>query len=169
MASAGRQTFLAVTNIAVSLMALVVLYTLISSYIYRRGTELQSGQPLPPATSLRLATETPTLLVAIKAGCIYCERSMPFYRQLAGMQRDGQLGAKVQVLVADEPVQAGHVLRIYGIQLPYIGGVDLTSMKIPGTPTLVLVKPDSTVVKTWIGALSPQKETEVLSAIRKDK
>jgi hypothetical protein len=53
------------------------------------------------------------------------------------------------------------------VHLPEIHRGSFPKLGIDATPTLLLVNQEGVVSQVWIGKLTPEKETEVLSQIKR--
>jgi hypothetical protein len=81
-----------VTNVAVLLVALVVLGTFAWSYFAAQPRQLphvglQKGKEFAAVAGVNYGDSSQTLLVAINTHCGYCKGSLPFYRQLIEANR----------------------------------------------------------------------------------
>jgi hypothetical protein len=93
---------------------------------------------------------------------------MPFYRRLTAV-RAGDSGSSRIIAVGPETVEAikGY-FRQHGV--PLEAAVTLqpghaSRLKVSGTPTLILVDRNGSVLGVWIGKLKPEAESAVLSAV----
>src|SRR5215213_5596546 len=67
------------------------------------------------------------------------------------------------VAVLPQSINEGrNYLSSLGIQADEVLQVPLSSIDVSGTPTLMLVGRDGTVIRTWLGKLPPDLEKEVL-------
>lgn len=108
-----------------------------------------------------------TLLIAIRAGCPYCEASMPFYRQLDTRERSNMLRAHVLVVMPDDPSTGGGLLRRDNLDVQTIYDQRLGALGIEGTPTLLLLDSSGHIQRAWFGELTPTGEKDVLIAAAK--
>ena len=60
-------------------------------------------------------------------------------------------------------------LRRLGVDVDDVRQVSLGSMGLSGTPTLILVDGDGVVSDVWVGALTTDKESEVISQLRPER
>lgn len=160
-----------ITSIAVLIVSAVVLATFALNYYRARWPPtqlqagLQKGVALPPLQALNYSDSPQTLLVALNTRCEYCTASVPFYNQLAELQRNNNKGIKIVALFpnpADEVSQyvAQKKLELIAIAAPDVGGLGLY-----GTPTMILVDNQGRVIDFWIGKLSPNVEQEVIGRL----
>lgn len=103
-----------------------------------------------------------TLVVAISSVCHFCTESAPFYRQLAETHEGTQL-----VAVLPQTVEEGRqYLGKLRVEVDEVVQAPLNSIYVSGTPTLMLVDHEGTVLNTWIGKLPAQREAEVLTYLK---
>ena len=105
-----------------------------------------------------------TLLLGLRKGCHFCEDSAPFYRRLIAQQQQGGSNSTIVAVFPDGADAVKEVVESEGLGVPALAGVPLETLKISGTPTLLLVDKSGTVVNAWIGMLSPRQELEVIKA-----
>lgn len=113
-----------------------------------------SGSSETAPGNYNFASHGATLILAIRQGCEFCERSMGFYAALA--RADDRIQSKVHLLAClpDKPTVAAGLLRSNNVPVNYRAGVDLNSLGVTGTPTLILVDSHGIVQKSWLGQLS---------------
>ncbi len=105
-----------------------------------------------------------TLVMALSTTCHFCAESTPFYQKLVG-QKTGRSDVRL-VAVMPQPVEdARHYLTEHAISVDEVRQASLNSIKVRGTPTLLLVDNGGVVVRSWVGKLPPDKEKEVVDAV----
>ncbi|HMG73756.1 MAG TPA: hypothetical protein VK582_09660 [Pyrinomonadaceae bacterium] len=107
-----------------------------------------------------------TLVMALKENCHFCADSAEFYRRL---DNDGAVRKKTRFIAAlpgslpDSQVY----LNLENVDVDEIRQTDLQLIGVRGTPTLLLVNNKGVITQTWVGKLSPERESEVISALRR--
>jgi hypothetical protein len=130
-----------------------------------RPPEYQPGDVLEPIAGLTPDTSRPSLLLVVKSGCRFCESSVPFYRQLVDRVRSSASPVGL-VGVCLEPSDAcASYFKAKGIAVDRTIGVEPGSLKVAGTPTLILVDAGRKVQSTWIGALPEAKQRSLLDTL----
>lgn len=158
------------TNIAVLVAALLVAAYFVGLFVARLGSSEPSyratrGTRLALPEGYDFTAHDRTLILAIQEDCSYCEASMPFYGEVAAKVNAGCAEYGVIAVLPNPPAAADALLRQYGLEVPRLGNTSLASLGVTGTPTLVLVDPEGTVLDIWVGQLSREGEQEVLATI----
>ena len=104
----------------------------------------------------------PTLIMALRSDCGFCQESMPFYRRLLARDRAG-----VRIIVAAPPADTGiaDYLASESVNPDTVAFVEPDAVPVSGTPTLLLVDGEGLVTHAWIGLLNAEREAEVLDAV----
>lgn len=158
-------------------VAIVVAFALFGVFIVRSlappGGAAQSPRTLegPQAgsqvalTGVEWARGDRTLLLVLSKGCHFCSESARFYRRLAreARQRQGDVQL-VAVLPQDEPTARGYLAEL-GVDIGEVRTAPLDALKVPGTPTLILVDRSGKVLGSWVGQLPPDGEEEVVGRL----
>jgi hypothetical protein len=105
-----------------------------------------------------------TLVLAISTECHFCKDSTPFYRKL-----EEQVGKDLKtVAVLPQPVaEAEQYLNGEGVHVDQVEQAAMAGIGVKGTPTMLLVNSAGVVTKVWVGKIQPEREQEVLAALRK--
>lgn len=101
-----------------------------------------------------------TLVMALSSSCHFCTKSAAFYRLIRARARVHTIAVLPQ-----DTVEARRYLAGLGVQVDEVLQAPLDSIAVSGTPTLMLVSRDGTVIRTWLGKLPPDLEKEVLSIV----
>lgn len=157
-----------VANIAIIVVSCLLAITLVSNYLLTKSTSNQNPQPAsrpsnPSVSSLNLDwnQDKQTLILAISTNCKFCTASAPFYQKLIERRKDTRL-----VAIFPQSIQEGQdYLKGLGVSVDEVRHTDFTAIGVQGTPTLLLVDSSGAVKNSWLGALSPPQETDVLNAI----
>jgi hypothetical protein len=60
-------------------------------------------------------------------------------------------------------------LKKLGVGVDEVRQVSMSELGLSGTPTLILVDGSGKIAEVWVGALSADKENEVLSRLRAER
>ena len=134
----------------------------------RRST-LIPGTHLPSPDGQVWPGKKNTLVLAIRYGCVHCEKNMDFYRDLE--RKSEQIADRTNIvsIFPDDYVVASHDLTIHSVNnLPIIAKVDLRRLHVAGTPTLILVDKNGTILQSWVGELTKEQQEDVYKAIGED-
>lgn len=107
--------------------------------------------------------ERKTLILVLKAGCRFCDESMPFYRRILKMGNESNVKL---VAVFPTGVEEGtSYLSKYGIADIEVRQMPLKDLHVRGTPTLILTNEFGEVANFWVGRLPQEKEDEVINLL----
>lgn len=107
-----------------------------------------------------------SLVFALSPQCHFCTESAQFYQRL--VKEAGASPGTRLVGVFPEQVDSGErYLESLGVHLDEVRRESFPRLGIEATPTLLWVDQDGVVSHVWIGKLTPEKEAEVLSNIRR--
>lgn len=116
------------------------------------------GQILPDFSNYQWNSHPKTLVLALRVGCPYCEASMDFYQDLhRRLPKDSHMIAIFQE-TGDLPKQD---LPASLRDVEVLTGIDLGTLGIFGTPTIILADTGGVVQKVWRGRLSEELEQQV--------
>lgn len=164
-------------NVAIIALCLVVGAVLIKNHFLTptpaappgavdREAQIE-GQASPELASLAATHDADRMVVvALAPGCRFCTDSMPFYKRLIE-ERDAQ-GSDVPVIatVASEEMIEGErdVMNEAQVTPDDLVAMSLSGIGVTGTPTLLLVDRQGTVLEAWIGMQQPDGEEEIIEA-----
>ncbi len=167
-----------VVSVAIVLIVILFGIRLLQVEFAKKTTRLESmailARPLEPGHFLvspvgySWKSHPETLVMALRYGCIHCERNMSFYREILKKADDlEQRGVYPICFFPDDSFIAKHDLSEHNLEgIPYLARVNFKGLHIFGTPTLLLVRSDGSIVQTWIGELSATQQQQVMNAIR---
>lgn len=162
------------TKIEVVANVLVILLAVVIGSVYLKDrfsapnpapNEVKAGNKLPRLAGWDWSAHERTLVLVLKKGCHFCEDSAPFYQRLAAQQRSEGLEVAIVAVFPDSADAVNEVARSEGLGIHALAGVPLETLKVSGTPSLLLVDKSGTVLNTWIGMLSPRQELDVMRAV----
>jgi hypothetical protein len=106
-----------------------------------------------------------SLLFVVRSTCPYCTQSMDFYQRVVQQTRNEHLPVRL-VGVCLEGIDACNAyFKAHNISMDLTVGVNPGSIKVAGTPTLLLLDERNQVTSVWTGALAPTREQALLSAL----
>ncbi len=106
-----------------------------------------------------------TLLLALSSTCHFCTESGPFYQRIVRESSD----TKMIALVPQSVEEGQQYLKRLGVGIEEVRQVSMSELGLSGTPTLILVDGGGKVAEVWVGALSADKENEILSRLRAER
>jgi hypothetical protein len=160
-----------VANLSIIALAIVMGMTLARIYMIPAPPKADVDQTRRPETLVGSKVELPdvdwkagrqTLVLALSASCHFCSDSAPFYRELAEKRGDTRI-----IAVLPQPASGGKVyLKKHAVPVDEVRQIQLGSLGVSGTPTLLLVNSSGVVTDSWVGKLGTEKETEVLNKVQ---
>ena len=169
-----RKTIEVVTNIAILAVCVLLGWTLIthkglhfgSSGVGDEEAKLV-GQSVPALPGYNWSNHPKTLVLAIRKGCHFCESSLPFYKHLGELEQSKALHAHVLAVMPDPQADGVTDLKAGGVTVDGVFNQPLDSMKVSGTPTLLLLDANGRVAQAWVGELSEKREKDLIAALEK--
>ncbi|HEX6190684.1 MAG TPA: redoxin family protein [Pyrinomonadaceae bacterium] len=172
-------------NVAILITALILCSVLVKKYLvseFDNQPSATTSQSVPSANQARrTATDVGskisldgidwskgerTVVVALSTSCRFCTESAPFYQQLEQKKaRNVQLVAVLPQQVADSRSYLGRL----NVRMDKVVQAALSSIRVTGTPTLLLVDKNGVVENLWVGKLSERDSQAVLRQIAQAK
>jgi thioredoxin-related protein len=107
------------------------------------------------------------MVIALAPNCHFCNDSMLFYRELI-TRRDSSRSA-VRVVAAVPSAEArdpeGSTLAASGVKPDALVQLDFESLKVRGTPTVLLIDRQGKILAVWEGLLDARDRDQVLSRL----
>jgi hypothetical protein len=127
----------------------------------------QKGELLAPLKTVLPAGTQKALVVAVSPTCHFCNDSLPFYKRLVDERNQKSSQVKFIAAVPNEGAKAEEAKKFAdaGIQPDGVVPIDFASIKVPGTPTLLLVDNTGKVLDVWVGKLNESGEKDVLEVL----
>lgn len=164
MQNKTRKTETAV-NVAIVVVAAALCAVLVKQY-FLTNTAAHGpsvGSKLEVA-GLDLSGEDRTLLLVLQKGCHFCTESGPFYQRLAreAAARGGRV--KLLAVLPQDADEGRRYLDGLGVTIERVAQASLGALDVTGTPTLIMLDRGK-VSDVWVGALTPELESEVLGKL----
>jgi hypothetical protein len=180
------------TNLSIMVVALIGATVLVKNYLMRRPTPTatvvrQSDRPAPapgdaqrtdrpapsgPAIGTQIALpgvnwsdSDQTVVLALSNKCHFCTESAPFYQQLTRELSD-QKKVRLLAVFPQNTEEGKKYLDGLNVPIAEVAQATLDSLGVRGTPILVIVDKSGTVQQSWVGRLTAERETEVLSRVK---
>jgi len=156
-----------VTNVVVIVLALTIGFVFVKDRFFGPAlgsSDIKAGDRLAGPKGLDWNAHDRTLLMVLRKGCHYCEDSVPFYQRLVDKRKHDAADLAIVALFPDDAETARTVTKSESLDVETLGGVPLQTLRVSGTPALILVDRSGIVLNTWVGMLSPKQELDVMKA-----
>ena len=162
------------TNIAVLLLTIAVLSVLAIIVFVKPSTPslnpgLERGKGFAQVSNVDYRSSEQTLLIALNTNCSYCRESLPLYRKLLDTERQGSKSLHIVALFPNSPGEVAKYLKENQLVIDTVAGVDFGSLRISGTPTMILVNNSGEVKDFWTGKLEDSEAVEFVRSLVADK
>ena len=165
-------------NVAVIITSVVVCSVLVKRYLLPSNaqpviaaatgpvsetTSSSRKHSIAPGTKISLSgvdwsKSDRTLLLALSTTCHFCTESAPFYKTLQQQKRDN---VRLLALFPQPLLDSRTYLDDLGLNVDEIVQSPLNSVGASGTPTLLLIDNQGTVINSWVGKLSDDAAEQV--------
>jgi hypothetical protein len=161
-------------NLSTILVSLLLSIVLVKVFLLPVGRPAASaGRPqVAKGTSLKgslpgvdWAKNGRTLVLAISTRCHFCTDSAPFFQRIS---KEKPADTKLLAVLPQTVDESQKYLEKEGVRVDDVKQAQLDSIKVSGTPTLLLVDTAGTVAEAWVGKLEPSQEEDVLRILKKN-
>jgi hypothetical protein len=123
--------------------------------------DLKAGDKFP-AAGIEWSKADQTIVLVLQKGCHFCAESAPFYKRLTAAT-----AASVGIVAAlpGERDEYQAYLDGLGVKVNEVIKINLGSLAIRGTPTLILVDNQGNITGVWAGKLGAEDEESILRKI----
>jgi hypothetical protein len=167
-----RKTVELAANIAIVTVAILLCATLLKNRYATTTRQDFGGSPageVKPQEKINLPDvdwqkSDQTLLLVLSTTCHYCSESTAFYQQLV-KERSGN--TRIVAALPQDLDESQDYLKKHGLSVDDVKQVNLNSIGVSGTPTLILVNNDGAVKDVWVGKLPKPYQAEVLRRVQR--
>jgi thioredoxin-related protein len=159
-------------NIAIILVCAIAAVVLVRNQFFQPRPPGAPPQVEKGETFAALKQAVPTganraLVVAVSPTCHFCNDSLPFYKHLVDERNQKGSAVKFVAAVPTEDAKAPESEKFTnaGVQPDNVVHIDFRTIKVPGTPTLLLVDNNGKVLNVWVGKLDEGGEKDVLKVL----
>ena len=128
-------------------------------------TRYQIGEQVEAALEVDFSKAQRTAVLVLNSGCVYCTRSLPFYRELVAKRSTNIASTRLVAVGVETKDQLAKYLETNGIKVDEVLSIGNGSIRQTGTPAILLVDSSRTVKGFWGGLLAPDREREVFAAL----
>jgi hypothetical protein len=159
-------------NIAIILTCIIASAVLVRREFFPPRPEappgaVAAGESLAVLQGALPAGADKALVIAVAPNCHFCNESMAFYKQLLEQRDSAKSPVKVVAAVATADARADEQTKMSasGVKPDAVVQLDFRQLKVPGTPTVLLVDNHGKVLSVWMGKLDARGEREVLQSL----
>ena len=155
-------------NVAIFILAIVLFIVLAQKFFLKSSTgndELIKVGEKVSLVGLDLDQSEKSILVALNPGCQFCTASAPFYRSIKESIAQNREIKFVGLFSPEVRNEKDYVVKL-GVDFDAVKKVSFDALKIPSTPTVLVVSKDGIVLSVWQGKLDSEKEQEFLSQLK---
>lgn len=153
------------SNVAIILVAVLLGYFVINGYLQSPLAPPAQAQQIKPGTRLPInsidwSKSEKNLLMVLSTTCKYCTESSAFYQRLTKQNAEAR---KLNIVAAfpQEVGESAKYIQDNGYAVDKIIKANPSDVLVRGTPTIILTDKNGTVLESWSGKLTPDKENEV--------
>lgn len=118
------------------------------------GTDVAAYIPADFHTAMK------NVVLIVNSGCHFCQESMPFYRRMAALRKDGAIRLIATSMEPDVSLQQYLTTSNLAVDAAVQYKI---SLPVRGTPTLLVTDNKGRVQRSWLGQLTADQEKEVLA------
>jgi thioredoxin-related protein len=126
----------------------------------------RTGDAIDVLPGVDLAAASRTLVMVLREDCHYCQESLQFYQRLS-QARAKRPVKDLRIIVASTDARdaLAEYLKSKQVDVDQVVTVAAGLLKVPGTPSLLLVDPTGKILNFWRGKLPAQQEEEALRTL----
>ena len=178
---AKKSTLDTVANIAIILVCAIAAVVLVRNQFFPKAQpgpggmpQVEKGEQYDQLKAVVPAGSNRALVVAVSPGCHFCTESIPFYKNIIDQRNQKNSAVKfiAAVPASEKPEEAQQLVAeetqkftAGGAQPDGMVNIDFAAIKVPGTPTLMLVDNTGKVLDVWVGKLDAKGEKQVLKTL----
>ncbi|HEX9943271.1 MAG TPA: hypothetical protein VGG03_14720 [Thermoanaerobaculia bacterium] len=159
-------------NIAIIVVCAIAAVVLIRNQFFPprppgAPPQVEKGERFDQLKAVVPAGTQKALVVAVSPTCHFCNESLPFYKKVIEHRDRKNSPVKFIAAVPAEQMKAeeGKKFAEAGVRPDGMVPLDFSAIKVPGTPTVLLVDNNGKVLDVWVGKLQGDGEEEVLEAL----
>ena len=159
-------------NIAILVVCAIAAFILVRNHFFPPRApgampEIKAGEQYDALRNVVPAGSQRALVIAVAPTCHFCTESMPFYKRLIDQRNQSGSQVKVVAAVPRPEAQAEETQKLTqaGVQPDAVVPLDFSSVRVNGTPTIVLVDNQGKVLDVWVGKQPEKGEKEILKTL----
>ena len=156
---------IAVVVVAVAVLSFAIAYFWIPSEP-KMIAGLEKGQQFSPVPNLDYKGTEQTLLIALNTDCSYCQESVPLYRKVMDAYPRGNKSVRIVALFPNKIKEVADYLMANALSVDSVADVNLDAIRVPGTPTMILLNGRGEVQNFWLGRLGEPESAAFLRELK---
>jgi len=171
----NSNTFRKYVDSITTVLVVAIFLTVAGIYLHNRffkkqvnplGSTIAKESRIADAFPIEYKTHSRTLILALDKDCVYCERSVGFYKRLLDLPVTDAGNTQFMAVLSNDAWDTEQYLRKEGLErLPHLANIPLRQLKITVLPTLILVDRLGRVLESWSGELDDERQRQVVEAI----
>jgi hypothetical protein len=154
-----------ITNVVQIGVASLVAVMLLTRPQQVGAPEYAKGEKLPVLSGTDFSKHDRNLVFVVRSTCQYCTASMDFYRSVVQTRNQSKSDVAV-IAVAPEALDTSRAyLDSYQLKPDEIVSIGPGDLQFPGTPYIILADSTGSVLETWRGQLSKDREVEFMKTV----
>lgn len=146
------------TSVAVLLLAIAGLSSLALNHFLTKPSGLlkpglERGVALGQIPTIDYRNSPNTLLIALNTNCIYCQESLPFFKKLVKANESSNHAVRIVGIFPNKVEAVTTYIKQNGLLMETVSDVDLSRLKISGTPTMILLNSKGEIDDFWVGKI----------------
>lgn len=157
-------------NVAILLAAVTALSAFVLNYVVKpKGPSfslgLARGTRFPSVPQVDFHNSPQTLLIAIDTKCSYCQDSVPFFQKLVKAQQESGKAIHIVALFPNPQAEVTRYIQQNQLSMETVAGVNFGSLRVDGTPMMILLNSDGEVDDFWIGKIEANVQEKIIKSL----
>ncbi len=154
-----------ITNILTIVVAVLLIGLFVHRYLLPSESAALAKSPtigkVISVDNFETSKASKNVFIVMMKGCRFCEESMDFYTRL--VQENQGRNVKIVAVFPRGSQDIETYLKTYGVTGIDVRYSELSKVEVDATPTIIITDENGKITKSWVGKLSSEKETEVIS------
>jgi thiol-disulfide isomerase/thioredoxin len=162
-------TTIAVLLVAVAVLSILAVMVFLKPSVPTLSLGLERGKAFGQVSGVDYRSHKQTLLIALNTNCSYCQESVPLYRKLLEANPRGSESLHIIALFPNKAEEVAKYMKDNRLIVDSVPGVDFKSLRIAGTPTMILLSNNGEVKDFWTGKLTDRESDDFIRSFTAEK